>query len=70
MAAAWLSLRDGYYSRAMWTAQSSFAAGTVPTWCNAVVNRRTSCIKTGASHLQTDYLTTQWFGRETPADWR
>jgi catecholate siderophore receptor len=63
------SLRDGYYSRAMWATQSSFAAGTTVANVNnnTVVNRRTNA-KAGKEHhtfLQTDYLTsTQWFGRK------
>lgn len=61
--------RDGYYSRAMWATQSSFAAGTTGLNINpnTVVNRRTNA-KSGEEHhtfLQTDYLTTtQWFGRK------
>lgn len=63
------TLRDGYYSRAMWATQSSFAAGTtVPNLnANTVVNRRTNA-KSGKEHhtfLQTDYLTTtSWFDRK------
>lgn len=63
------TLRDGYYSRAMWATQSSFAAGTTIFNINptTVVNRRTNA-KAGEEHhtfLQTDYLTsTQWFGRK------
>lgn len=63
------TLRDGYYSRAMWATQSSFAAGTTVSNINpdTVVNRRTNA-KAGKEHhtfLQTDYLTsTQWFGRK------
>ena len=63
------SLRDGYYSRAMWATQSSFASGTTIANLNdnTVVNRRTNA-KSGEEHhtfLQSDYLTTtQWFGRK------
>ncbi|MEO7953942.1 MAG: TonB-dependent siderophore receptor [Polaromonas sp.] len=63
------SLRDGYYSRAMWATQSSFATGTTAANLNdnTIVNRRTNA-KSGKEHhtfLQTDYLTTtQWFGRK------
>jgi catecholate siderophore receptor len=63
------TLRDGYYSRAMWATQSSFAAGTTVSNLNdnTVVNRRTNA-KAGEEHhtfLQTDYLTsTDWFGRK------
>lgn len=63
------TVRDGYYSRAMWATQSSFAAGTTIFNINpnTVVNRRTNA-KAGEEHhtfLQTDYLTsTQWFGRK------
>lgn len=63
------TVRDGYYSRAMWATQSSFAAGTTIFNLNpnTVVNRRTNA-KAGEEHhtfLQTDYLTsTQWFGRK------
>ncbi|MGH6638482.1 MAG: TonB-dependent receptor [Polaromonas sp.] len=63
------TLRDGYYSRAMWATQSSFAAGTTVSNLNAntVVNRRTNA-KSGKEHhtfLQTDYLTTtSWFDRK------
>jgi catecholate siderophore receptor len=63
------TLRDGYYSRAMWATQSSFATGTTISNLNAntVVNRRTNS-KSGKEHhtfLQTDYLTTtNWFGRK------
>lgn len=63
------TLRDGYYSRAMWTTQSSFAAGTTRLNLNpdTVVNRRTKA-KSGQEHhtfVQTDYLTTtNWFGRK------
>lgn len=62
------TLRDGYYSRAMWATQSSFATGTTSSNLSAstLVNRRTNA-KSGKEHhtfLQTDYLTqTQWFGR-------
>lgn len=61
--------RDGYYSRAMWATQSSFASGTTGLNINpnTVVNRRTNA-KSGEEHhtfLQTDYLTTtHWFGRK------
>jgi catecholate siderophore receptor len=63
------SVRDGYYSRAMWATQSSFASGTTSLNLNpdTVVNRRTNA-KSGEEHhtfLQTDYLTTtNWFGRK------
>ncbi|WP_143093309.1 TonB-dependent siderophore receptor [Polaromonas sp. OV174] len=63
------TLRDGYYSRAMWATQSSFAAGTTIGNLNdsTIVNRRTNA-KAGKEHhtfLQTDYLTsTNWFGRK------
>lgn len=63
------TLRDGYYSRAMWATQSSFGAGTTVSNINAntVVNRRTNA-KSGQEHhtfLQTDYLTTtNWFDRK------
>ncbi|MDB5869911.1 MAG: TonB-dependent siderophore receptor [Polaromonas sp.] len=63
------TLRDGYYSRAMWATQSSFATGTTSLNLNpnTVVNRRTNA-KSGEEHhtfLQTDYLTTtNWFGRK------
>ncbi|MEO7399355.1 MAG: TonB-dependent siderophore receptor [Polaromonas sp.] len=63
------ALRDGYYSRAMWATQSSFAAGTTLANLNdnTLVNRRTNA-KAGEEHhtfLQTDYLTTtQWFSRK------
>jgi len=63
------TLRDGYYSRAMWATQSSFATGTTIFNLNGntVVNRRTNA-KSGQEHhtfLQTDYLTTtNWFGRK------
>ena len=63
------TLRDGYYSRAMWATQSSFAAGTTVFNLNpnTIVNRRTNA-KSGEEHhtfLQTDYLTTtRWFGRK------
>ncbi len=63
------TLHDGYYSRAMWATQSSFAAGTTVANLNAntIVNRRTNA-KAGKEHhtfLQTDYLTsTNWFGRK------
>ena len=63
------TLRDGYYSRAMWATQSSFATGTTSLNLNpdTVVNRRTNA-KAGEEHhtfLQTDYLTTtNWFGRK------
>lgn len=61
--------RDGYYSRAMWATQSSFATGTTSLNINpnTLVTRRTNA-KSGEEHhtfLQTDYLTTtQWFGRK------
>ncbi|MBC7609673.1 MAG: TonB-dependent receptor [Polaromonas sp.] len=61
------TVRDGYYSRAMWATQSSFAAGTTIFNLNpnTVVTRRTNA-KSGQEHhlfLQTDYLTTtKWFG--------
>ena len=63
------TVRDGYYSRAMWATQSSFAAGTTDANRNAntIVNRRTNA-KAGEEHhtfLQTDYLTSMnWFGRK------
>ncbi|MFM9899846.1 MAG: TonB-dependent receptor [Polaromonas sp.] len=63
------SVRDGYYSRAMWATQSSFAAGTTIANLNdsTGVTRRTNA-KSGTEHhtfLQSDYLTTtQWFGRK------
>ena len=63
------TLRDGYYSRAMWATQSSFAAGTTIFNLNpnTVVNRSNNS-KSGKEHhtfLQTDYLTsTNWFGRK------
>ena len=63
------TLRDGYYSRAMWATQSSFATGTTFANLNdnTIVNRRTNA-KSGKEHhtfLQTDYLTnTNWFGRK------
>ena len=63
------TLRDGYYSRAMWATQSSFATGTTVANLNAntIVNRRTNA-KAGKEHhtfLQTDYLTsTNWFDRK------
>lgn len=63
------TLRDGYYSRAMWATQSSFATGTTIFNLNAntVVNRGNNS-KSGKEHhtfLQTDYLTsTNWFGRK------
>lgn len=63
------SVRDGYYSRAMWATQSSFPTGTTSLNLNpnTVVNRRTNA-KSGEEHhtfLQTDYLTTtNWFGRK------
>ncbi|MBH2018223.1 MAG: TonB-dependent siderophore receptor [Burkholderiales bacterium] len=63
------TVRDGYYSRAMWATQSSFATGTTSLNLNpdTLVNRRTNA-KSGEEHhtfLQTDYLTTtHWFGRK------
>jgi catecholate siderophore receptor len=63
------TLRDGYYSRAMWATQSSFATGTTVSNPNANtgVTRRTNA-KSGQEHhtfLQTDYLTTaNWFGHK------
>lgn len=63
------TVRDGYYSRAMWATQSSFPTGTTSLNLNpdTVVNRRTNA-KSGEEHhtfLQTDYLTTtNWFGRK------
>ena len=63
------TLRDGYYSRAMWATQSSFATGTTVSNLNADtgVTRRTNA-KSGQEHhtfLQTDYLTTaNWFGHK------
>jgi len=63
------TVRDGYYSRAMWVTQSSFATGTTGLNLNpnTVVTRRTNA-KSGEEHhtfLQTDYLTaTNWFGRK------
>ncbi len=62
------TLRDGYYARAMWATQSSFATGTTASNLSdsTIVNRRTNA-KAGQEHhtfLQTDYLTnTQWFNR-------
>ncbi len=61
------AVRDGYYSRAMWATQSSFAAGTTIFNLNpnTVVTRRTNA-KSGEEHhsfFQTDYITrAQWFG--------
>ena len=61
------AVRDGYYSRAMWATQSSFAAGTTIFNLNpnTVVTRRTNA-KSGEEHhsfFQTDYITsTEWFG--------
>ena len=61
------TIRDGYYSRAMWATQSSFASGTTIFNLNpnTVVNRRTNA-KAGQEHhtfFQTNYLTSsQWFG--------
>ena len=61
------ALRDGYYSRAMWATQSSFAPGTTIFNLNpnTVVTRRTNA-KSGEEHhsfFQTDYITSaQWFG--------
>ena len=61
------AVRDGYYSRAMWATQSSFAAGTTIFNLNpnTVVTRRTNA-KSGEEHhsfFQTDYITSaQWFG--------
>lgn len=63
------TLRDGYYSRAMWATQSGFATGTTAANLtdNTLVNRRTNA-KAGQEHhtfVQTDFLTTtQWFGRK------
>lgn len=63
------AVRDGYYSRAMWATQSSFATGTTIFNLNpnTAVNRRTNA-KSGEEHhtfLQSDYLTTaNWFGRK------
>ena len=63
------SVRDGYYSRAMWATQSSFAVGTTGLNLNpnTLITRRTNA-KSGEEHhtfLQTDYLTTtNWFGRK------
>jgi catecholate siderophore receptor len=63
------TLRDGYYSRAMWATQSSFATGTTVSNLNADtgVTRRTNA-KSGQEHhtfLQADYLTSaNWFGRK------
>jgi len=63
------TLRDGYYSRAMWATQSSFATGTTVSNLNADtgVTRRTNA-KSGQEHhtfLQTDYLTSaNWFGHK------
>ena len=61
------AVRDGYYSRAMWATQSSFATGTTIFNLNpnTVVTRRTNA-KSGEEHhsfFQTDYITSaQWFG--------
>jgi catecholate siderophore receptor len=61
------ALRDGYYSRAMWATQASFATGTTIFNLNpnTVVTRRTNA-KSGEEHhsfFQTDYITSaQWFG--------
>jgi catecholate siderophore receptor len=61
------SVRDGYYTRAMWATQSSFASGTTASNFSpsTVVTRRTNA-KAGEEHhtfAQTDYLTsTRWLG--------
>ena len=61
------AVRDGYYSRAMWATQSSFAAGTTIFNLNpnTVVTRRTNA-KSGEEHhsfFQIDYITSaHWFG--------
>jgi catecholate siderophore receptor len=61
------SVRDGYYTRAMWATQSSFAPGTTASNFSpaTVVTRRTNA-KAGKEHhtfVQTDYLTsTRWLG--------
>ena len=63
------TLRDGYYSRAMWTTQSRFATdATIFNLNPNTVVTRTNNSKSGKEHhtfLQTDYLTsTHWFGRK------
>lgn len=61
------AIRDGYYARAMWATQASFAAGTTifNLSPNTLVARRTNA-KSGEEHhsfFQTDYITSaQWFG--------
>ena len=61
------SLRDGYYTRAMWATQSSFATGTTASnFSPSTVVTRKNNAKAGEEHhtfLQTDYLTsTRWLG--------
>lgn len=63
------TLRDGYYSRAMWATQSRFATGTtLANLTNNTVVTRSNNSKSGKEHhtfLQTDYLTTaNWFGHK------
>ena len=63
------TVRDGYYSRAMWATQSRFAAGTtLANFNDNTVVTRSANAKAGEEHhtfLQTDYQTmTDWFGRK------